>query len=114
MVGLLTLLSGLALASGGYDYNHADVQWKTLETDHFYFHWPSSKLPEEDPRYFTTEFSVGQLSRIAEESYGPITEQFDYPLKEKVHVVVYDQDLGWEGNGFALAEYDWTGFAAKA
>ncbi|MDP6931797.1 MAG: hypothetical protein QGG40_02730, partial [Myxococcota bacterium] len=25
----------------------------------------------------------------------------------------YDQDRGWEGNGFAIAEWDWTGFAAR-
>ena len=38
--------------------------------------------------------------------------QFDVELTERVHVVVYDQDTGWEGNGFAIAEWNWTGFAA--
>ena len=102
-----------ALAGGGYDHNHPDVRWNTLETDHFYIHWPESKRAVDDAHWFTTEFTAGQLARIAEDAYPKICGQFDYYLDEKVHVVVYDQDNGWEGNGFAIAEYDWTGFAAR-
>ena len=57
--------------------------------------------------------TAGELARIAEESYSPICTQFDHCPEEKIHVVVYDQDSGWEGNGFAIAEMDWTGFAAN-
>jgi len=110
---LAALLPASALAGGGYDYNHGHVRWNTLETPHFFFHWPESTRPPDHERYFTTEFTAAQLARIAEESYPGITEQFDYDLEEKTHVVIYDQDLGWEGNGFAIAEYDWTGFAAN-
>lgn len=108
---LLALSS--ALAGGGYDHNHPDVRWNTLETDHFYIHWPESTRSIDDAHWFTTEFTAGQLARIAEDAYPKICSQFDYYLDEKVHVVVYDQDNGWEGNGFAIAEYDWTGFAAR-
>ena len=115
MVGLLTALLAIGTASGagGYDHNHPDVAWNTLETDHFYIHWPESTLDEDDPHWFTTAFTAGQLARIAEDAYPKICGQFNYFLKEKTHVVVYDQDNGWEGNGFAVAEYDWTGFAAR-
>ncbi len=113
-LGLIGLLApAVASARGGYDANHPDVRWRTLETEHFYFHWPESKRSPDDPHYFTTEFTVSELSRIAEESYPAITGQFDYDLQEKVHVVIYDQSDGWEGNGFAIAEYDQTGFAAR-
>ncbi len=112
MVALLALLSGVAQANGGYDYPLPDVEWHTLETEHFYFHWPESTKPKDDPHWFTTEWSAGQLATIAEDAYPKICGQFDYYPKEKVHVVVYDQGPGWEGNGFALAEYDVTGFAA--
>jgi len=111
LFGLLSL--GTATAGGGYYHNHPDVAWNTLETEHFFFHWPESTLPEDDPHYFTTEFTVESLARIAEKSYPEICEQFDYFLSEKTHVTVYDQDRGWEGNGFAIAEWDWTGFAAR-
>ena len=115
MVALLAILTllGVASAGGGYDYNHPDVAWNTLETDHFYIHWPQSKRDRSDPHWFTTEFTAGQLAHIAEEAYPKICGQFNHFLKEKTHVVVYDQDNGWEGNGFAIAEYDWTGFAAR-
>ena len=108
----LLSLSNPVLASGGFDTNHSDVSWNTLETEHFYFHWPKSKRNTDDPHYFTTEFTVRRLSGIAEESYDKICSQLDFYPKEKIHVVIYDQDVGWEGNGFAIAELDWTGFAA--
>ena len=115
MVTLLAawLSMSVAFAGGGYDHNHPDVAWNTLETEHFYIHWPESKRASTDPHWFTTEFTAGQLARIAEDAYPKICGQFGTFLKEKVHVVVYDQDNGWEGNGFAIAEYDWTGFAAR-
>jgi len=107
MVSLLTLS---ALAGNGFDYNHTDVRWNTLETEHFYIHWPESKKDKDHPHYFTAAFTASSLANIAEESYPLITSQFDYDLKEKTHVMLYDQDIGWEGNGFAIAEMDQTGF----
>ena len=112
VLSLTLLLASPALAGGGYDTNHPDVRWHTYETDHFVFHWPESRRDKDDPHYFTTEFSVGRLAKIAEESHPKVCEQFDYCPEEKTHVVLYDQDTGWEGNGFAMAELDWTGFAA--
>ena len=106
-------VSGAAHARGGYGTNHPDVQWHTLETEHFRFHWPESKRDTDDPHYFTTEWTAGRLAEIAETSYDSICSQLGHYPTEKIHVVIYDQDNGWEGNGFAIAEYDWTGFAAR-
>ncbi|MDP6934262.1 MAG: hypothetical protein QGG40_15155, partial [Myxococcota bacterium] len=95
MVGILPLVWALAApdahARAGYDWNHPDVVFNTLETEHFYLHWPESTRPVDDPHWFTTEFTAEQLARIAEESYDDICSQFDYYLDEKVHVVIYDQ-----------------------
>ncbi|MCB9676714.1 MAG: PD40 domain-containing protein [Alphaproteobacteria bacterium] len=107
---MVSLLASLALAGNGFDYNHTDVRWHTLETEHFFIYWPESKKDPSHPHYFTAAFSASALAKIAEESYPAITEQFDYDLKEKTHVMLYDQDIGWEGNGFAIAELDQTGF----
>ena len=109
----MLLLTSLAFARGGYETNHPEVEWHTLETEHFYFHWPESGLPEDDPHWFTAEWTASALADIAETSYPLICAQFDHFLVEKTHVVVYDQDTGWQGNGFAIAEMDWTGFAAE-
>ena len=108
-----SVLSTYAIAGGGYETNHPDVQWNTLETEHFAFHWPQSKRSEGDHHWFTTQDTVARLSEIAEAAYNPICEQLGYFPKEITHVVIYDQDVGWEGNGFAVAEMDWTGFAAN-
>lgn len=122
MYKILPLLAGLLLApmlapmnaeaSGGYDTNYPDVEWLTLETEHFKFHWPRSTRDVSDPHYFTTEFTVSRLALIAEDAYPKICGQLNFYPTEKINVVIYDQSNGWEGNGFALAEYDWTGFAA--
>jgi WD40 repeat protein len=115
MVGALAALAlaGTAMAGGGYAHNYPDVKWNTLETEHFLFHWPESELAKDDPHYFTTEWTTGRLAEIAEVSYPKICGQLEYFPTEKLHVVIYDQDNGWEGNGFAVAELDWTGFAAR-
>ena len=78
LLGLL--LPSVAEARGGYGANHTDVAWRTLETEHFWFHWPESTRDRDDPHWFTTEFSVSELARIAEQSYPGICDQFDYYL----------------------------------
>ena len=112
MVGMFLGLIGSALAGGGYDTNHPDVVWNTLQTEHFSFHWPESSKDASDPHYFTTEFTANRLADIAETSYSMICEQLEFYPKQRLNVVIYDQNVGWEGNGFAMAELDWTGFAA--
>jgi hypothetical protein len=112
MVSALSLMLSTALAGGGYDTNHPDVRWNTLNTDHFAFHWPESTRDQSDPHYFTTSFTANRLADIAEVSYSQICDQLQFYPTETIHVVIYDQDVGWEGNGFAIAELDWTGFAA--
>jgi len=73
---LLPLLAILAHARGGYDHNHPDVAWHTLETEHFRIHWPASKRDPTDPHWFTTERSAARLARIAEESYEKVCAQY--------------------------------------
>lgn len=108
MVTLLALAS--AHASGGYDFNLPHVQWHVLETEHFFLHWPESTLPPDDAHWFTTEASAQRLAVIAEQQYPKVCSQFSYFPKEKTHILLYDQTQGWQGDGFAIAELDWTGF----
>ncbi|MCA9567115.1 MAG: PD40 domain-containing protein [Myxococcales bacterium] len=110
VTGLLGLLVAPAVAGNGFGYNHPDVRWNTLETEHFLIHWPESKKDRDHPHWFTAEWTAGTLADIAEEAYPLITQQLEYPLREKTHIMIYDQDMGWEGNGFAIAETDFTGF----
>jgi hypothetical protein len=115
-----TLLTVLALqlstpqaqARAGYYHNYTDVKWHTLETEHWVIHWPESERDPSDPHYFSASFTAAQVAAIGEEVYPLVCGRIGYYLEEKTHVVIYDQDRGWEGNGFALAEWDWIGIAA--
>ena len=77
----MVVLLATAFARGGYETNHPDVVWNTLETENFYFHWPESGRDPEDPHYFTTEWTASALADIAETSYPLICEQFDHFLE---------------------------------
>ncbi|MFH1465593.1 MAG: hypothetical protein ABIO70_14495 [Pseudomonadota bacterium] len=117
MVAPLTLAALLAVtppaqARAGYEHNYPDVMWHTLETEHWVIHWPESKRPVDDPHYFTASFTAAQVAAIGEEVWPRVCGRIGYYLEEKTHVVIYDQDRGWEGNGFALAEWDWIGISA--
>ncbi len=101
-----------AQARAGYYSNHPDVDWNTLETEHFVIHWPESSRPRDDEHYFTSGFTAAQVAEIAEEVYPRVCGRVGYFVEEKTHIVIYDQDRGWEGNGFALAEWNWVGIAA--
>ncbi len=110
-LGLLAILPS-AHARAGYFHNYPDVKWHTLETDHFVIHWPESERDQEDPHYFTAAFTAAQVAAIGEDAWPKVCGRVGYFLEEKTHIVIYDQDRGWEGNGFALAEWDWIGIAA--
>ncbi len=91
-------LTGVLLApqSGKtYDGNYPDVDWLTLETEHFLIHY-----------YPETEWSARMMAKYAEIAYPKVTGLFDYPLKEKVHIVIRDQEEN--ANGWAAYSVDWV------
>jgi hypothetical protein len=75
--------------------NYPDIKWYDYETEHFVIHY----YPEE-------EWTARRVAKYAELMYPKITGYFGYPLKEKVHFLIRDQeDIS---NGFAVYEYDWV------
>ena len=106
------LLAPAALPRAGYLHNHPAVRWNTLETEHFSIHWPASRRAQDDPHYFTTAHTAGQLARIAEQLWAPVCARVGHFLQEPIHIVVYDQGPGWQGAAYAVAEWDWIGVAA--
>ena len=111
MVGLLLGL-GMVFGAGGDVHNHPDVQWHTLETEHFSIHWPQSSRVRSDPHWFTTTYTAGRIAHIAEQVYPKICARFNTFVEEKTHIVVYDQDVGWAGNGFAVPQSNWIAIGA--
>ncbi len=108
LLALATLAAGTFFAPTAhagffFDSNLPDVEWKTFETEHFVFHY-YEKTSKKHPN--TTAFTARRAAKYAEVMYPKVCEQFNHFLKEKVHVVVRDQeDIS---NGFAVYTEDWV------
>ena len=114
VLGLLSLglFSNTADASRWvFPYNHTDLDWYTLETDHFAFHYPVSKKKEGNEHYLTAEYSARRFATVAEENFDDMCAEFDYYLKERVHVLVLNQ--GDELEGFTVPTWDWIVMSAN-
>ena len=59
--------------------SHPDLNWYTIETTHFFVHYPEG-----------TERTAQTIAKIAEEVFGPITSLYNYEPTEKVSFVVTD------------------------
>ncbi len=79
---LLALLLAVPPALAQFEeYNHPELKWKTLETEHFFAHFS----PE-------NEREARIVIAIGEEIYEPITSMYNYRPDGKVHFVIRDHD----------------------
>ena len=62
-------------------YNHPELNWRTIETKHFYVHYHQG-----------TERTANLTAKIAEEVYGSITSLYQYEPDTKVHFIIKDTD----------------------
>jgi hypothetical protein len=76
-----------------FDHPYPDVDWLVLETEHFRIYY-----------YPDVEWSAKMMAKYAEIAYPKVTGLFDFPLKEKIHIVVRDQED--YANGFAAYMFD--------
>jgi len=67
----------LSIPSGSLAWNHPEIKWKVVSTEHFVIHY------QED-----AENVAREAARVAEESYGPITSFYDFEPEGKVHLVI--------------------------
>ena len=47
-------------------YNFTDLEWHTIETEHFAFHYPKSKDMEDNVHALTAEYSAKRFAEFAE------------------------------------------------
>jgi hypothetical protein len=66
-------------------WNHSEIEWKTIRTDHFEIHFHPGE-----------EWSAIQAAAIAEEVYAPITEFYGY-APSTVHITLFDKEDDAEG-----------------
>jgi hypothetical protein len=76
---LLSIL--LSILFGQAQYNHPEIEWKTIETNHFLIHF-----------YDETESSAREGAEVAERIYPIITELYDYEPFQKTHIIFTDVD----------------------
>src|SRR5947209_6105507 len=56
------------------------LEWYTIETDHFYIHYHKG-----------TERTANTVAKIAEEIYGPITSLYNWYPKDKTSWIINDE-----------------------
>jgi len=78
----LILLAMLGFANAQPEaYNHPELNWKTIETQHFLVHFHEG-----------AERTAKVLAKISEEVYGPVTALYLYEPDGKIHMIVRDHD----------------------
>ncbi len=77
----LILLTLLTLSGALFAQNHPELEWKTLESEHFIYHYHSG-----------TEWSVQQAMLVAESVYPHVTGLYGWEPKEKTQIVIQDTD----------------------
>ena len=112
LLGALTL-SGSAQAKFVFPYNHPDLDWYSIETEHFVVHYPVSKktAAEGNEHYLTAEYSARKSAQVAEEMWPKMCGEFNYYLKEQVHIVLLNQSDDLEG--FTIPPWDWIEISAN-
>lgn len=90
VIQILMMLSFFSLSFAQMqEYNHPELKWFTIETDHFYVHYHNG-----------TERTARLTAKIAEDIYGPITSLYQYEPDGKIHFIVRDHDDNSNGAAF--------------
>lgn len=77
-------LLNLAVVSRGYsqeDFYHPELEWKTIESEHFFVHYHDG-----------AERTAKTVSKIAEEVYEPVTSLYQHTPDQKVSFIIRDHD----------------------
>lgn len=63
------------------DFSHPELQWKTIETEHFLIHYHDGE-----------ERTGREVAYVAEQVYKPITDLYQHQPDQKVSIVLRDYD----------------------
>ncbi len=78
---LIILVRIINLSAQPVEYNHPELNWLTIETDHFQVHYHKG-----------AERTASLVAKIAEEIYPPITSLYLYEPNGKIHFIIRDHD----------------------
>ena len=85
---LLPFLAVFLSAHAAFSFNHPEIIWKSVVTDHFIIHY-----------YDKTEAAVYPAWKIAEEQYAALSGLYEYQARDKINLALADYDD--YSNGFA-------------
>ncbi len=86
-LSILILITSLLV--GQLDHNHPELDWQTIETEHFQIHY-----------YPATEGTAREGATVAERIYPHVTAVYDYQPPEKTDLVFIDTDDFSNGMAF--------------
>jgi Tol biopolymer transport system component len=76
-----TIFSIASFSFSQEEFYHPELEWKTIQTEHFYIHY-----------HLGTERTARVAAKIAEEVFEPITALYNYKPKGRVSFVIKDYD----------------------
>ncbi|GDX83312.1 hypothetical protein LBMAG42_51230 [Deltaproteobacteria bacterium] len=100
-----------AFAKNVFAQNHPDLDWYSIETEHFVVHYPQSRDTTENAHYLTAKWTAQRSAKVAEEMFPRMCAEFNYYLKERVHIVILNQ--GDDLEGFTVPAWDWIEISAN-
>ncbi len=87
---IILFLSGNLLGQFGPDaYNHPELDWYTIETEHFFVHFHKG-----------TDRTAKVIAKIAEDIYTPVTSLYEYEADSKIHFIIKDYEDYSNGAAF--------------
>ncbi|MDZ7264474.1 MAG: biopolymer transporter Tol [candidate division KSB1 bacterium] len=72
---------GAHVISQPVEYNHPELEWYTIDSEHFQVHYHKE-----------AERTAALVTKIAEEIYAPITSLYLYEPDGKIHFIIRDHD----------------------
>ncbi len=77
----LFFISSFKVVLGQDEFIHPELNWRTIETAHFYVDYHQGE-----------ERTAQTVAKIAEEIYGPVTSLYHHQPSQKVSLVLWDTD----------------------
>ncbi len=90
---LLLFLLALPLRAQVEDFYHPELEWKTIETEHFFVHYHEG-----------AERTARVVAKVAEDVYEPVTSLYDHKPDGKVSFVIKDMDDILQRRGVLLRQ----------
>ncbi|MBN1155120.1 PD40 domain-containing protein [candidate division KSB1 bacterium] len=81
IICILSLSLFFNLYAQDLPYNHPELDWYTIETEHFNVHYHEG-----------TERTAKLTAKISEDIYGPVTALYQYEPDGKIHFIIRDHD----------------------